>query len=241
MKEVAIFGMGNMGTAIQERLESRFRVKGFRRGDDLGEAADADVAILAVKPDKFEELANKLWPCARKQIVVSIMAGVGIRRIANMLGTEQVVRTMPNLALKTGESLTAWLTKMADSDLEVVYEILDAWGDNMRLDDEQKFNAFTATAGSGPGYIFEFAAGLEQAAINQGFTAEQASKISLQTLRGTASLPKNGDSLKSWVGRVASRGGTTQAALNVFRERQQEKMINDAVEAAKQRSIELGK
>lgn len=240
MKEVAVVGLGNMGLAIQKRLQYDFQVVGIGREDSLTLTQNADIVILAIKPQSFPEVASKLRTyITNGQLVISIMAGVTIRKLTDTLGTERVVRMMPNLALKTGQSMTAWHTTVQDTEISMM-TILNTWGQNVRLEQEEQFDAFTALAGSGPAYYFEFARLLEEEAIQQGFSAQDARRISLQTLRGAASVLEADTSTKDLVHRVSSKGGTTEAALAVLRKCGFEQMVASAIEAACKRSKELG-
>jgi pyrroline-5-carboxylate reductase len=241
MKEIAIIGMGTMGSAIQELLQEDFTAHGITRHDSLASVQSAETVLLAIKPQSFHKLAESLVShIDRKQTVISIMAGITLRGLTEGLGTDRVVRTMPNLALKTGKSMTAWYAENSEVDLDTMQAILDSWGSSIELDREGQFDAFTALAGSGPAYFFELAHQLEQAALVQGFTAQQAQKIVTQTFRGTASVLSDGDTIESWVKRVASKGGTTEKALGVLSEQHFEQTIGDAVMAATVRSRELG-
>jgi pyrroline-5-carboxylate reductase len=242
MRTLAIIGLGNMGAAIQELLREHFEVIGIDRQYGALEAVtQTDVIILAVKPQSFAELAKELRQYVGEQTIISIMAGVKIDAIRSTLGATRIVRTMPNLALKIGQSLTAWYTESDGVDMEMAHTILDAWGTSMRLEHEPQFDAFTALVGSGPAYFFELARQLEQVALSQGFSAEQSKQISVQTFKGAASVLQDGDSAGDWVRRVASKGGTTEAALKVLGERNFGQTIGDAVAAATKRSRELGR
>ena len=240
MKKVVIIGMGNMGLAIREQLQDNFQVSGVGREGDLSLVHSADIVIIAVKPQSFPELSSVLRSHVHDgQVVISIMAGVTIRHLTDTLGIKRVVRTMPNLALKTGQSMTAWYSTTKDIETETK-AVLDAWGQSVRLEREEQFDAFTALAGSGPAYYFELAYLLEKEAVRQGFSMQDARRISLQTFRGAASILESSDSVEDLVHKVASKGGTTEAALTVFREHSFERMITSVIEAACERSRKLG-
>jgi len=241
MKKLAIIGMGTMGSAIHERMGNNFNTVGVSRSrGNMDEVASADIALIAIKPQSFGELATELRPRIDQQLVISIMAGVSLRTLVASLGTEQVVRTMPNLALKTGQSLTAWHTHESITDSRDIETILGTWGTTMRLYDEEQFHAFTALAGSGPAYYYELARMLEQAAQDKGFSAEQARLIAMQTFIGAASVVACTDSPAKLVQSIASKGGTTEAALNVFHIRKLDEIYRIAIDAACTRSQELG-
>lgn len=242
MKKVAVIGLGTMGSAIHKSLQGDFDAIGIdRQSDNLADVAKVEVVIIAVKPQSFAKLTQALRPHIGEQIVISIMAGISIRSISAALGARRIVRTMPNLALATGQSLTAWYTEIRGMELSIVEAILELWGSNLKLEDEKQFDPFTALAGSGPAYFFELASLLGQAAVARGFTAEQARQISLQTFRGAASVLKSDDSAKDWVNRVASKGGATEVALKELEAYGLGRAIDAAVEAACRRSRELSK
>jgi len=241
MEKVAIVGMGTMGTAIADRLQEKYEVIGITRKDSLEQVHDADAVILAVKPQTFieEKLYNRLWPLGNK-LVVSAMAGIKARRLRRLLGTERVVRTMPNLAVSTGNSLTAWYADDKHVDASAVEELLHTWGSTIRLTDEAQFSAFTALAGSGPAYFFELGRIIEQDALARGFSADQARLIATQTFLGAASVVTTQTSFAGQVTKVASRGGTTEAALSVLADKGFEQTMHQAIGAACNRSQELG-
>jgi pyrroline-5-carboxylate reductase len=241
METITIVGMGTMGSAIESLLKENYDVIGLGRSDSLEQIENTDAVILAVKPQPFGELAKTLRPYVRHQLFISIMAGVKLRALSKALGTRRVVRTMPNLALATGNSLTAWHTEDEDTDTRAVRALLDSWGVSMRLDNEEQFNAFTALAGSGPAYFYELARLLEQEALGHGFDAGQARQIATQTFIGAASVINGQTSFARQVKSVASRGGTTEAALTILEGRQLGKTVHEAIGAACRRSEELGR
>jgi pyrroline-5-carboxylate reductase len=202
----------------------------------------ADVVIVAVKPQSFEVAADEMWMHMREeQLVMSIMAGITLRALCRRLGAENVVRTMPNLGLAQGQSLTGWLAAPgARVDTAQIESILGMWGASMRLEEEAQFDAFTALAGSGPGYLFEVARTLASAAQSQGFTEAQAQRIAAHTFLGAASVVTPQTDFAVQVQRVASKGGTTRAALDVFARQGLEQTVHHAVDAAVRRSQELG-
>lgn len=239
MKHIAIIGRGKMGSAIEGRLAHDYTVTAIGRGE-LRQVEEVDTVILAVKPQAFGAVAENLWPHVHRQLFLSIMAGVTTTRLGRMLGTDQVVRTMPNLALTTGNSMTAWYAEDAVIDIEAVQDLLHKWGKSTRLTSETQFDAFTALAGSGPGYIYEFMRLLERQAEASGFASDQARQIAVQTLIGTASLVNAETDFGEMVQRVASKGGTTEAALDVFAQHNLAGTVEAAVGAACCRSRELG-
>lgn len=242
MEKVAIIGMGTMGSAMRDLLEEKYEVVGIGRDcEDLRVVSEADAVIMAVKPQSFADTADRLWMHMRdEQLVISIMAGITLRALRRRLGNDNVVRTMPNLGLAQGQSLTAWYANR-QTDTTQAEAIIGMWGADIQLEDETQFHAFTALAGSGPAYFFELARTLEVSARQYGFTPAQARLIGTRTLLSTASVVGSETDLTAQVQRVASKGGTTEAALTVLRQRGFEQMVDSAIETACERSRELGR
>jgi len=239
MEKVAIIGMGTMGSAIKTLLDDKYEVSGFGKHDDKREVHKADVVIMAVKPQAFAAAANQLWrPLRDEQLVISVMAGVTIRALCQGLGNSNVVRTMPNLGLAKGQSLTAWLGSRA-ADGARAEAIIGMWGTGLELQDEAQFDAFTALAGSGPAYFFEIGRLLETAARVQGFDEATAQKIAAYTFLAAASVVEANTDFGHQVQRVASKGGTTEAAFGVFAQNNLDQTFYMAIEAARSRSQEL--
>lgn len=246
MEKIAIVGTGTMGSAIERLLGEKYQVQGFAHQDDKREVDEADVVIMAVKPQSFAEAVDQLWLDSRKahqrhnrRLYISVIAGITLGELCCRLGTENVVRTMPNLGLVQGESLTAWLPAQ-DAAAEQAESIISMWGQSMLLDNESQFDAFTALAGSGPAYFFELARILEAAARERGFGVEQARLIATQTFLGAASVVGRHTDFAVKVEEVTSKGGTTAAARRVLAERDFDGMVYSAVDAAANRSRQLG-
>lgn len=237
MKKVAIIGMGTMGTAIAQTLERAYELIALDQDDNLSRARAADIVILAVKPQSFVELSRDLKQYVDSQTVLSIMAGVSCQQLSTQLGTQSIVRTMPNLALAKAKSLTGAYSFEQQSP-RLLDALLRLWGDIVWLEKEADFDAFTALAGSGPAYFFELACQLQRTAEELGFTTDVARQIANSTLVAAAAVIGD-QSAAEKVAQVASKGGTTEAALAVLAEHDFDRIINQAVLAAKARSQEL--
>jgi pyrroline-5-carboxylate reductase len=239
MKTVAIVGFGTMGRAINKALDGRYEVVGLDQGDDLSRVRQADLVILAVKPQAFSEVSEQLRAVLDNQTVISIMAGLRSQHISESLGITSLVRTMPNLGVAAGKSITGAYMLGAGSKAAVT-ALLACWGSTIWLDDEDDFDGFTALAGCGPAYFFELANQLQIAAEKLGFSAPRAQQIANGTLASAASLLGD-DPAAEKVRQVASKGGATEAALQVLAEHHYGQIIAQAVQAAQARSVELSK
>ena len=228
--KIAVIGNGTIGSAI---ANLHTRAKTFGRGDNLATVADFDVIIIAVKPQQFEELADQIKEYVSNQMIVSVMAGVKIKNIQDALGTKLVLRTMPNLGITSGQSLTGIFPVS-----ERLKRLVSTWGNVIELNSEAQFDSFTALAGSGPAYVFRLLSCIESQAQAAGFSAETSQRIAAGILNAcAASLGSSNASQKTKA--VASKGGTTEAALSVFDTKQFNTIIRDAVLAATERSKEL--
>lgn len=234
MSKICIIGMGNMGKAMKEALDSQFDVCGCDKGDNIGECvSDSDIVVLAVKPQNFSELAGKLD--IESRLVISIMAGVSLDRITSELGCERVVRVMPNLPLKVKAAVSGWISRGV-VDKNEIREVLGSFGEEIEVSDESKIDAITALSGSGPAYYYWMNRALKNKALEMGFTEEETCKIVKGTFLGAAKLMDDcGGCACGLIEQIASKGGTTEAAL----EELDEKMIGDAIEAAYKRAKEL--
>lgn len=234
--KIAIIGAGKMGTAIHKALEGKFDVSLCGRG----EGCDAEVVMFCVKPQDFAACVEGLGEDLSGRLVISIMAGVSLKTLAEKTGTTQVVRSMPNLPLQVGKGFTAWTATEAVKEKEFVRGIFAAIGEEMEVDEESKLDSITALSGSGPGYFFYFCEVLEAKAREWGFSEEEARKIVRATFAGSAKLLETGEkSAEEWKLAVKSKGGTTEAGLNCLEAGGFEKLFKETLEAAKKRSQEL--
>ena len=218
-------------------------------GTVYGHAKDclpkADVVILAVKPQDTPSLFDSIKPyVTTEQVFLSIMAGVKIEAIASALGVSKIIRAMPNLPAQIGMGMTAFTSAnmVTRSELVAVHNLLNTTGKTVYLDDEQMIDAATAISGSGPAYVYFFMNAMVDAAKSLGFTTSQAELLVEQTFLGSVHLQNRNDlSCSDWIEKVASKGGTTEAALKVFQSTTVNEGIKEGAEAAFNRAVELGK
>ncbi|MCF7991623.1 MAG: pyrroline-5-carboxylate reductase [Thiohalocapsa sp.] len=209
--------------------------------------ADADVAVLCVKPQAAPAVCRDLGGALPDPppLVISVMAGVTEASIAGWLGRPlALVRSMPNTPVMVQSGAIGLHANAAASDEQrnLAEEILRAGGLTRWVDSEQQLDAVTAVSGSGPAYFFLFMEALEQAGIEQGLDAETARLLSIQTALGAARMAmESPDSPRTLREQVTSPGGTTEKALGVFADGGLEALTRRAVAAARQRAGELSK
>ena len=205
----------------------------------------ADLIILAVKPQDINVLFNSLKSLVdEQQVFVSIMAGVTIDTICRGLGVKKVIRAMPNLPAQVGMGMTAFTSTdtVTRIELVMVQNLLNTTGKTVYVEGEQFIDATTAISGSGPAYVYYFMDAMITAAKQLGFSNSQAELLVSQTFKGAVDLYNKSDlSCEEWIAKVSSKGGTTEAAINSYRDNKVHKDIIDGAKAAFNRAVELGK
>lgn len=205
----------------------------------------ADIIFLAVKPYHAESVFEDIKPLlSPRQIAVSVMAGVTIETIQEGTGLTKIIRSMPNLPAQIGQGLTAYIAtpKVTNEEVAIVEALLNTTGKSIQVANERFIDASTGISGSGPAYVFYFMQSMMEAATQMGFSKEDATLLVSQTFKGAVELFNQHDlTPKSWMEKVASKGGTTQAALDSMDKNNVNKLIQEAAFAAFNRAVELGK
>jgi pyrroline-5-carboxylate reductase len=212
------------------------------RADLTPAVASADAVVVACKPQQFQALDAALAQAASGTLVLSILAGTPLERLRQTFSNAgNIVRTMPNTPGQIGAGVTAYapLTDLNGGDLDLVEKILSSLG-NFHQVEEADLDAVTALSGSGPAYVFEFAAALREAGTQAGLPKELAASLTTDTLLGAAMLLAQSEATPEELRQaVTSPGGTTAAALEVLEKAGFRALIEETVAAAKARSIEL--
>jgi len=203
---------------------------------------EAEAVLLACKPQQFAAISDELANAARGKLVLSILAGTPLARLSEKFAhARNVVRTMPNTPGQIGAGVTAFasLRELSEKDNSIVENTLSSLG-NFHQVEEEDLDAVTALSGSGPAYVFEFAAALRDAGIQCGLDEGLADALTIDTLLGAAMLlAESEETPEALRDAVTSPGGTTAAALNVFNEGDFRGLVARALAAAKARSQEL--
>lgn len=247
MKKICIIGLGNMGKAMWDVLAKagEFELAGCDKEDDVNKCvAGADVVILAVKPQVFGELAASVRVDLSSKLVISIMSGIGIEKMMIVLKTKKIVRTLPNLALKVGQSLTIWKAsdEVTIEEKKLAKEILANFGQEIEVDDENKIALIGVVSGCGPGFIAYYGEKMAEFLVAHGIDEVEAEKVARQTLIGTGEVVKaEGWNLSDMRARVSSKGGLTEAGVKAMEEADMRGVFAKGGEAALKRSEELSK
>lgn len=261
---IAFIGGGNMASAIIGGLlkngmaasqlqvvepleEQRIKLKqqfGLAVNESAGEAlASASMVVWAVKPQTFKDAALQTRFHTKAALHLSVAAGITSSSIAHWLGTERIVRAMPNTPALVGKGMTALFARTAvtATDRLSVERVIKTTGDFLWLSDEAQLDAVTALSGSGPAYVFYFIEAMIEAGVAMGLAREQAHKLAVGTFVGASALAKASDEpIEILRSRVTSKGGTTYAAITSMEQGNVKTLFIRAMHIAKQRAKEMG-
>ncbi len=270
-KTIGIIGFGNMGSAIAERIKTKYQVfvfdkdetktkniKGIKLADNSEDLVNkVDTVILAVKPQDFDIILNEIKGRVKDKLVISIAAGINTRYIQKILGNVRIIRVMPNLLAKIGESLTFLYKGLVATkeDVDFAKTLFDHLGKTWLIE-ENMMNAATAVSGTGPACCCDFMdsrnldyhhipaaqkkeliSDLSNAAEAVGFNQENAKILATLVVNGVIDLfDKTNLTPLELRKQITSRGGTTEAALEVLH---RGGSMTDALKAAVKRAREL--
>lgn len=215
---------------------------GLVAGSNAEVVANSDVILVCVKPQGLLEMLPELTDSEGK-LIISIAAGVKISAIESALKQRhRVIRVMPNTPAMVGKGASGFArgSHAKDEDAAMTLRLLESVGYACEVE-ESDLDAVTALSGSGPAYIFLLIESLVEAASQQGLQPEIALQLATQTIAGAADMvQKTGESPAVLRENVTSPNGTTFAALESFRANQFSQIVKNALDAARDRSIELG-
>jgi len=262
-KCIGFIGVGVMGSSlIKSLLESSINSEQLCISDKSSEKAaeisssyqvkvksiteigqDCDVIFLAVKPQDLDTVLSELSQSLKKEtLLISIAAGKTTKFIESKLkNTNPVVRVMPNTPAQIGKGVSAISPGVSATNdhLSLTKDLLSASGLVVEVAEENQ-DAVTALSGSGPAYFFNFIEAMIKAGVNLGLTEEIATQLAIGTITGSAAmLQESGINAATLRKNVTSPNGTTAAALKVFSDSNLEKIVADAMAAAKKRAQEL--
>ena len=227
-----------------EQIRHVLEEKGIQTtADNLDAIKNADVVVLAVKPQVLATVLQPLKGLLSDKLVISIIAGAEIQTISDLIGgSQRIVRVMPNTPalVQTGAHGIYASEAVGKQDRELTSQILAATGLTIWLDNEAQIDAVTAVSGSGPAYFFFLMESMIRAGKNLGLEEKVATALTLQTALGAAQMAITSSNSPSELRKnVTSPNGTTQAALEVFDRAQISQNIQAALAAAQKRSQEL--
>ena len=256
---IAFLGGGNMAYALTKGLaaaqsariiaaepvanqRARFGPAVATTANNVEAVQEADVVVLAVKPQVVETVVRQVAPALGEEtLVISIAAGVPLDAIERWLGgARAVVRCMPNTPALIGAGISGLVANAAASAAQrrSAEQILRAAGEVVWLESDVDIDAVTALSGSGPAYFFHMIEVLAQVGAELGLAPEVAKRLVVATAAGAAAMAA-GDDPARLRERVTSPGGTTQQALSILAERDFPETLAAAVRGAFERSRQL--
>ena len=264
-KLVCFIGGGNMAQAIvfgllkqaypadkiivcdpNEEKRALFAQKGVRTStDNVAAVAQAEVVLLAVKPQVLAEVCSPLSAVDfSDKLLISIAAGISVARLIALLPTAHaVVRVMPNTPALVGEGMAGLFAAKNTSENARTFaqDLLSAVGKTLWVASEEQMHAVTAASGSSPAYFFQFLEAMQQGLIEMGLSAENARELVQQAMLGSAKMVVENPQvdLSTLRQNVTSKGGTTAAALNVLDQHQFNGIVQQAMQACVARSKEM--
>ena len=263
-ESIAFIGGGNMASAIigglikqgmrplqimvvephapqQAKLKADFGIEAFSAPNSL--LAQAATVVWAVKPQTFRVAAQQARAHTASALHFSVMAGINTASMAQALGTQRIVRSMPNTPAMIGQGITALFptAQVTSADRSAVERIIASTGQYLWLGDEAQLDAVTAISGSGPAYVFYFLEAMTQAGIDMGLPPAQAAQLAQATFTGASALAQSSGEPPSVLReRVTSKGGTTYAAITSMEQDNMAILFMRAMHAARRRAKELG-
>ncbi|PXW15192.1 MULTISPECIES: pyrroline-5-carboxylate reductase [Chryseobacterium] len=264
--KIAILGAGNMGLSFSKsflkyelikpehlhliiRSQEKFskiaeefpksKISTFEEVKDI----DADLIIISVKPQDFQNVAQNIqFTFKENQMVLSIMAGINIEKIQRLLNHPLVVRAMPNSPTLLGMGITGYTAAngISFSQLINIERLLNSTGRSVYLENEELLDGVTALSGSGPAYFYYIIDAMIKAGIEMGIEENLSKLFVKQTMLGAYHLINNSEkNLEELIKDVASKGGTTEAALKTFEENSFKEILKQGILNAEKRAREL--
>ena len=232
-----------MSPAAREKLSARYPVRVTTAPDDAMKGADT--LVLAVKPQDMKRALASLGSEVRSALVISVAAGITLETLSRWLGGHRrIVRCMPNTPGLIGAGISGLFAspEVSAAEKQKAEGILRAVGEVVWLSEEKLIDPVTAVSASGPAYVFWFIEQLAAVAVKLGIPKDDALKLAKHTVLGAARLAVSSEKDPSQLRQdVTSKGGTTEAALNVFEQEKLAERFMRAVEAASRRGEEMGR
>ena len=261
---IAFIGGGNMASAIigglirqgmspshievvepwdQARAALQLQYNLSAQAEAGAQLSRAALVVWAVKPQTFKDAAAQVRPFTPGAVHLSVAAGIRSSSLVAWLGSERIVRAMPNTPALIGQGMTALYARpsISTAERQQVEQVLSPTGQLLWVEDEVQLDAVTALSGSGPAYVFYFLEAMQQAGVELGLTPEQARALAVGTFAGGAHLAaQSAEPLATLRERVTSKGGTTHAALTALEQAGVKAAFVKAMHAACVRAAELG-
>ena len=203
----------------------------------------ASLVVWAIKPQVFREAALQARLLTSEALHLSVAAGIRSSSIAQWLGSERIVRAMPNTPALIGKGISGLFARKAvdAAERQRIEQLMAPTGETLWVEQEHDLDAVTALSGSGPAYVFYVLEAMTRAGVDMGLSEAQAHRLAVATFAGAAELARRSDDPPEVLRqRVTSKGGTTHAAIETLERAGVAGHFVHAMEAAQLRARELG-
>jgi len=235
--------MSGPTTARLQELADRYGVA--TTTDNRAAVQRASVVVLSVKPQTLERAARSVeGAIPPKALLLSIVAGAPLEKLAMLFGSQAIVRSMPNTPAQVGQAITVWTRtpEVTADQQEMARGMLAAFGQEIYVEEEDYLDMATALSGTGPAYVYLFMEALVDAGVHLGFPRRIAEQLVVQTVKGSVAYyehsPRHFARLRN---QVTSPGGTSAAALYYLEKAGFRTALSRAIWGAYERSLQLGK
>ena len=254
MEKIGFIGCGHMAKALIEGLieNNNYIILGHDRNPNntnwlaaksipvfsLDEIChEADIAVICVKPNDMYDLCQKMSKIISKDlIIVSVAAGVTLQSLNTMFPNNKVFRAMPNIGAKNNLGITS---VYSNDDNSKIVEIFNYLGKAFEVQDENQINLHTSLIGSGPAFFFEIINEFENR-LSELLPPDVSKRdITLLFLTSLISSIKDGQNIEELIQSIKSKGGTTEAGLNLLYDKEFVKIFSDSIDAARDRALDL--
>ena len=258
---IGFIGVGSMGTAIFDSLikeECQITKSIYLYDIDISKglklkklydvnvassvkdiASHCDVIVLAVRPETLDSVFLELSKVLTHQILISVAVGITLDKLSGLAERDvTIVRTMPNIGAMIGSSMTGYCVNkdMSENEANIIDSFLTCFGKAVQVK-EEKFDEFTALCGSSPAFHLEIMESMINYGLNHQFSYEDTVKMVTETMITSAKLLQESSlSPRELIERIATKGGTTEAGLNVLKKYQIQKVINETLLATENES-----
>ncbi len=226
----------------REKLLAEFDIAALEQPSAL--LSQAEQIVWAVKPQTFREAAAQVAEHTQHALHLSVMAGITSGSMAQQLGTQRIVRAMPNTPALIGKGIAGLYARagVSAADQSSIEALIATTGEHLWVSQESHLDAVTALSGSGPAYVFFFIEAMMRAGQSMGLSESQARALAQSTFAGAAELSRqSSESPEVLRQRVTSKGGTTYAAITAMQDSLVGQHFEQALRAAGQRAAELGR
>lgn len=254
MRKIGFIGCGHMAKALIKGLQknSSYIISGHDRNEanlawleheTIAQQSlenictESDIVVICVRPKDMYDLCASMNNIIRDDIkIVSVAAGVTLENLKTALPGRRIYRAMPNIGAKDNLGITSIFSSEQDDE---ILEIFNFLGKAFRVDNEEKINLHTSLIGSGPAFYFEIINEFENRLDELLPNSVSKRDITLLFLTSLISAIKNGENLEDLIASIKSKGGTTEAGLNLLYNENFIKIFSDAIDTAKNRATEL--